>query len=272
MTTCNIKDTDSRNNGLITKIWGSAGWILNHSITFGYPSNPTDEDKHRYKMYFISLGDVLPCKYCRESYKKFIIQGETALTDNVMKNRETLTTWFYKIHNAVNNKLGIDYGITYDDLVEKMESFRAKCGNSKSCIIPLDYKAFSYRKLDQKDCPIIKFKDVQIFFTLAKLRGVEDKYYSFYQFIESLNGDISLLKKSKIWIHRNKFCQKQIKKMRENGKPSTEIDGLWIGTPTIDELKLLLHLCSNLNRDEIQICNKIIIENPIYNTFINSEN
>jgi hypothetical protein len=49
------------NNGLITKIWGPALWIGEHSISFGYPLNPTDEEKLAYKKHFESLADVLPC-------------------------------------------------------------------------------------------------------------------------------------------------------------------------------------------------------------------
>ena len=83
--------TDYKNNGLITKIWGQVGWIFNHSVTFGYPIQPTEEQKQQYKQYFISLGHVLPCRYCRESYHNFITSGPTALTDDVLESRESLT-------------------------------------------------------------------------------------------------------------------------------------------------------------------------------------
>ncbi len=42
MYSCNIDHDDYKHNGLITKIWGGPGWIFNHSVTFGYPINPTD--------------------------------------------------------------------------------------------------------------------------------------------------------------------------------------------------------------------------------------
>ncbi|BCS83409.1 putative FAD-linked sulfhydryl oxidase [Cotonvirus japonicus] len=252
---CTINHGDYRHNGLITKVWGSAGWTFNHAVTFAYPIYPTAEDKRRYRNYFISLGDVLPCRYCRESYKKFISTGKTALTNEVLKNRDTLTKWFYDIHNAVNNKLEVDYGLTYEDVVDKYESFRAKCGKptqtAKGCVAPLDYKAFSFKKLYYTDAPIIALDRVDNFIKLARVRGLDDGYFMFLEFASKLNGDFTELKKHSSWQSRNKFCQKQIRFMRENAIPSIEESGFWKGTPTIEELKLLLFLCSNLNRTEL---------------------
>lgn len=262
MPNCNIDHTDYKNNGLITKIWGGPGWTFNHSVTFGYPLKPTDEDKIKYKNYFISLGDVLPCKYCRDSYQKFISTGDTALTDDVLENRESLTKWFYRVHEAVNNKLEVTYAVTYDEVVEKFESFRAKCGKpskkTKGCVAPLDYKAFSFKKLYYSDAPVVQLEKILPFVKLAKIRGLDDDYFLFLDFAKLLNGDFNELKKQKCWFDRNFYCQKQIRYMRENGISSLEEDGFWEGTPTVDELKLLLHLSSNLNRTELSKATTIL--------------
>lgn len=255
MTSCDVDHSDHKNNGLITKIWGGAGWTFNHSVTFGYPLEPTEEQKSKYKNYFFSLGDVLPCRYCRESYQKFITTGDTALTDDSLKNRETLTKWFYRVHEAVNAKLEINYGVTYDDLVDKYESFRARCGKStkttKGCVAPLDYKAFSFKKLYHTIAPIVPLKIVKPFIKLAKSRGLNDEYFCFIDLTNELNGDFTTLKKQKCWNNRNKICQKRIKYMRKNGILSIEENGIWKGTPTLDELKLLMFLSSNLNNTEL---------------------
>lgn len=253
MIDCNINHDDHKNNGLLTKIWGGPGWTFNHSVTFGYPLMPTEEDKLQYKNYFISLGNVLPCRFCRDSYKKFIISDETALTDEVMKNRETLTKWFYNIHEAVNKKLEINYGVTYDDVIEKYESFRAKCGKKdiNGCSAPLNNKAFSFNKLYCMDAPIVPLNIIKPFINLAFMRGLNKKYFIFYDMACKLNGNFTELKKQKYWITRNKICVRQIKYMREQSIPSVETSGLWIGTPTLDELKLLVFLSSNLNKTEL---------------------
>ena len=257
---CHIDHADNVNNGLITKVWGGPAWTFLHAVTFGYPINPTEIIKNQYKDFFISLGNVLPCKYCRESYIKFITEGETAILSNDLANRETLTHWLYRVHNAVNRKLDVDYGITYLDVVNRFESFRARCDNSikdpniKGCISPLDYKAFSFKKLNQKDCQIVSLELCKKFISYAKTRGLDDKYFKFIELADKINGDIHKLKNLSSWEKRNNYCQKLITIMREEGIKSIESDGINIGLPTKPELKLILQMCSNLNISELNAC------------------
>lgn len=260
--------SDNQNNGLITKIWGRPGWTFLHSVAYGYPIKPTEENKIKYKNFFVSLGDVLPCKYCRESYTKFITTENTALTDNDLVSRRTFTDWFYRVHNAVNKKLGVDYGVSLKDVDERYESFRAVCGPSdkkvSGCIAPLNHKAFSFKKLNQLDCPIVSFAKAGPFIKLAKIRGLNKEYFIFLQIAKECNGDFNTMKKLGCWCTRNQFCQKQIQYMRESAIPSVEESGPWEGTPTLEELKLLLFLCSNLNNDQIKSAYDSLIQNPIY--------
>ena len=256
MLNCNIDHSDYKNNGLITKIWGGPGWIFNHAVTFGYPINPTPEQKTQYYTYFTVLGNVLPCRYCRESYIKFITEGDTALTDNVLSSRDTLTKWFYDIHERVNDKLEVDYGVTYSETVAKYESFRAKCGKPdkevKGCIAPLDYKAFSFKKFYEMDAPIIPHTLVDPFINIASSRGLVSEFFTFNELAKILNYDIVKIKSLDCWVLRNKYCQYQIRYMRENAIPSIETSGEWAGTPTIDELKLIMFYSSNLNFSELE--------------------
>lgn len=270
MASCNNSDVANyKNNGLITKIWGEPGWTFGHSVTFGYPLEPSDDEKKWYKKYFESLGHVLPCRYCRESYQKFITTGDTELTDEVMTNRESLTKWFWRVHNAVNNKLEVEYGITYEDLCNKYESFRAICGKpkrtEKGCVAPLDYKAFSFKKLYYTDAPIIHLDKIGPYFELALIRKLDPKYFAFLELAIYFNGDFDQLKKQPSWPDRNKFCQCQIHYMRENAIPSIEESGKWAGTPTMDELKLLMFLSSNLNRTELAAATNKLESNQFFN-------
>ena len=265
---CDVDHADFKNNGLITKIWGGPGWTFGHSVTFGYPVEPTEEHKIKYRNYFIALGDVLPCRYCCESYKRIISTGETALTDEVLANRANLTKWFWRVHNATNDKLEMDYGITYEDLVDRYESFRAKCGQSvsKGCVAPLDYKAFSFKRLYSKDAPIVELSRVEPFVKLAEIRGLTPMYFEFIDLARSVGGDFNKLKEHKVWVERNKFCQKQIIYMRENAVPSVEPVGKFVGTPTVDELKLLMFLSSNLNKTELAEAGSRMNGNKFYNS------
>lgn len=268
MTECKIDHTDYKNNGLITKIWGGPGWIFNHSVTFGYPLEPTAEQKETYKNYFSLLGNVLPCKYCRESYQKFITTGDTAMTDAVLENRHTLTKWLYDVHEAVNAKLEMDYGVTFDDTVAKYESFRAKCGKpnktEKGCVAPLDYKAFSFKKLYYKDAPIVPLESVMPFVLAAKIRGLNNDCFAFARLATKYNGNFTELKKQPVWYDRNMYCQYHIQKMRETATPSIEESGPWKGTPTVAELVLLMFLSTNLSRSEIKLATEALLKNPLF--------
>ncbi len=253
-----------QNNGLITKIWGGSGWVFNHSVTFGYPMAPTLEQKTAYKNYFQYLGQVLPCKFCRESYQSIIsgMDKSTSLTADVLKDRASLTKWFYDVHQAVNAKLKVDYGVSYEDVVNRYESFRARCDRTVSthtgCTAPLDYKAQSFIKSHQVDCPIIPTSLIKPFIQLAKYRNLPDIYFTFIEFVSDMQillqhrCTVEFIKQQPAWTERNRYCHQLIQLMREKSILSVEVDGPWQGTPTICELILILFLCSNLNRDELQ--------------------
>ena len=123
-------------NGMMTKVWGPAGWLLVHSIAYGYPYaiNPDNPDhltkKEDYYKFFYYLGRVFPCKYCRDSYQQFF--KELPIIDK-LNTRRDLCKWVYDIHNKVNDKLGVPDNArpTFEEVEAKYESFRAKCtGNA----------------------------------------------------------------------------------------------------------------------------------------------
>jgi hypothetical protein len=118
---------DYSKNGMQTRVWGPAGWIFLHCIAQNYPQEPTDEQREQYRSFFRLVGNVLPCRYCRESYDVFINQPDTRLDNAAMKNRTTFTKWLYDIHNKINRKLGIKDPITFRQVTEKYESFRSRC-------------------------------------------------------------------------------------------------------------------------------------------------
>ncbi len=140
-------------NGMMTKVWGPPGWLFLHCISFGYPYYINDKNKDHinkrkdYKNFFNSLGYVLPCKYCRESYIEFI--KETPI-DKYLNSRKDLTKWLYIIHKKVNDKLGIPECQMpgYNEMTKVYEAYRAKCKKTtseerennlaKGCVTPAD--------------------------------------------------------------------------------------------------------------------------------------
>ena len=254
MTACSVDN--NQNNGLITKAWGSSAWTFGHCVTYGYPNEPSEDQKKDYQNFFLSFGKVLPCHYCRNSYQKMITEGNTKLSDDVMLNRRSLTEWFYNIHEAVNHKLNMDYGMTLEEVDHKYESLRSQCSKSaptvSGCMTPLEQKAFSFKNLYSKDCPIIPLELTKPFIRIAKERNISEDFFCFYKLAQKLDGVYNILKKQSCWEYRNKWCEKQIRYMRENGIPQIEESGKWQGFPTIDELKLILFMSSNLNQQELK--------------------
>ena len=237
---------------MFPKIWGPSMWTVLHLISFSYPKNPSTIDKINYKKFYDSIGHILPCNYCRDSYNKFILEGNTKLDDNVFESRDKLTKWLYYVHEAVNKKLGVDYGVSYDDVVKKYEYFKTSCNlpqlsyNSKplSCEIPSNNLAISYKMASIKDCPIIPYKIALHFINYAKKRNLENNEYY-------IINDYKINKYNKDWLKRNNECCNIINDMRINNIPAIETSGVWKGLPTISELKLIMRLSSTLSKDNL---------------------
>lgn len=235
----NDANSPGSDQGLISTIWGPHEWEAFHAKTFGYPIKPTDQQKIDYLNYFIALGNVLPCKYCRTSYQEFINDdGATRLDMSVMESRETLTKWGFNLHNKVNEKLGVDYGETYAEMCYKFESYRARCTTSeKGCKMPLDMKAKSYQKADIQRAPIIDKKYSIAFIPYAKSIGL----VNYEEFLEYYS---SLVRNSKEWGYRDCTCRKIIKHMRKNGVSSLTDERL----PSKQEMALISMLSSTLDK------------------------
>ena len=246
----NVKDQDkdidaSKSNGLITKIWGPPFWETLHCVSAGYPVEPTETDKKNYKEFFISVKNVLPCKFCRTSYEQFITtESDLILDDAVLESRDTLMLWVFKLHERVNFKLGITYNVTYEEVKDKLESYRAKCiKNKKSCAMPLNLKASSFEKANKKNAPVIDVKFYNAIKKYAQIRGII--------FTDEILKLLTIDHTDKIWVMRDIYCVKLIKKMRFEAIPSVEPTGKYKNLPTILELKLIKMLSTNICCEEL---------------------
>jgi hypothetical protein len=119
----------SSGDGMMTKIWGPIVWTALHTISFNYPVNPTSEDKKHYKDFIYSLRYVLPCKYCRINLTKNLKQKPLQMCH--MKNRDTFSRYIYELHELVNKMLDKKSGLSYCDVRERYEHFRARCTQEK---------------------------------------------------------------------------------------------------------------------------------------------
>ena len=123
-TTFNNNDYNSK-DGMLTSVWGPSLWHSLHTISFNYPINPSQEQKKRYFFFFKSLRYVLPCKYCRDNYIENL--KRVPLSMKTMKNRKSLSKWLYLLHEEINHMLGKKSGLSYDDVRNRYEMFRARC-------------------------------------------------------------------------------------------------------------------------------------------------
>ena len=94
-------------------------------MSFNYPVKPTGNDKKYYRDYMLNLVNILPCKHCRvnlkNNYKVF------PLTMECMKNRNNFSRYVYHLHERINKNLGKESGLSYCDVRERYEHFRARC-------------------------------------------------------------------------------------------------------------------------------------------------
>ena len=71
-----------------TRYWGPSGWDLFHRIAF-HSEYPDKVLEH--------IAEVLPCKFCRNSTRKYIKE--------LPYDKSDPARWLYDIHNKVNHKL-----------------------------------------------------------------------------------------------------------------------------------------------------------------------
>ena len=132
-------------DGMLTSVWGPAAWHLLHTISFNYPINPTEENKKQYKDFVESLKNVLPCKYCRMNLKNNL--KAHPIKPCHMKNRDTFSRYIYNLHEIINKMLGKTSGLSYCDVRERYEHFRARCTQNDA---PKIFKFNTTRKKEKE--------------------------------------------------------------------------------------------------------------------------
>lgn len=122
------KDFNS-SNGMQTTVFGPSIWFNLHIISFNYPVKPTKEDKDNYKAFLMSFKKVLPCVYCRINFAANLKRAK--FNPGVMANRDTFSRFVYRLHNCVNEMLGKDVSITYEEVRDRYENFRSRCSEKE---------------------------------------------------------------------------------------------------------------------------------------------
>jgi hypothetical protein len=118
------------NDGMLTSVWGPSTWHMLHSMSFNYPIQPTCEEKRNYMNFVLSLQRVLPCGKCRSNLKKNFKKLPLSLKD--MESRHHFSLYVYRLHEVVNGMLGKKSGLSFEDVRDRYEHFRARCKKTKT--------------------------------------------------------------------------------------------------------------------------------------------
>jgi len=119
----------SSGDGMLTTVWGPPKWHYLHTLSFNYPVKPSTNDKKYYKQAITVLQYTLPCKYCRINFKQNL--KVLPITKKVMENRNTFSKYIYDLHNLVNKMLGKSTYLTYEEVRDRYENFRARCSKKE---------------------------------------------------------------------------------------------------------------------------------------------
>jgi hypothetical protein len=117
-------------DGMLTSVWGPSLWHSLHAISFNYPTNPTQIQKKKYRNFILNLRYVLPCKYCRINFKENLKCLPLRMKE--MKSRETFSKYIYDLHEHINKMLGKKSNLSYNQVRERYEHFRARCNKGKT--------------------------------------------------------------------------------------------------------------------------------------------
>jgi hypothetical protein len=123
----------SSNDGMLTTVWGPSMWHYLHTMSFNYPVCPSLSDKNHYRDFVLNLQYTLPCGKCRNNLRKNF--KRLPLTMKAMESRSTFSKYIYDLHEVVNKMLHKKPNLTYLDVKERYEHFRARCAKPADSIL-----------------------------------------------------------------------------------------------------------------------------------------
>jgi hypothetical protein len=140
----------SSGDGFLTTVWGPPMWHYLHTMSFNYPVHPTAADKRNYRAFMLGLQHVLPCKHCRTNLKTNY--KNHPLRACHLANRDAFSRFVYELHEIVNKLLGKTSGLSYCDVRERYEHFRARCTDDPNPrMLQIDSKNKTIKK-KEKGC------------------------------------------------------------------------------------------------------------------------
>lgn len=138
-------------DGMLTTVWGPGLWHFLHTMSFNYPVKPTLSEKKCYRKFVLNLQYTLPCKYCRINLKNNFKQLPLEMCS--MASRDTFSRYIYNLHELVNKMLHKKSNLTFCDVRERYEHFRARCTDEKPVIFKFSSnETRKNKKIGEKGC------------------------------------------------------------------------------------------------------------------------
>lgn len=113
--------------GMDPSIWGPPLWTMIFDVCWNLEVKTvngkcTSKQRRDVEIFFYSLKHVLPCRYCRDSYKKFLRSLSSHNRVGPPCGRGALR-WAYNLKNLVNRKLHRSDYPTYEVIRRRMKTY-----------------------------------------------------------------------------------------------------------------------------------------------------
>ncbi len=111
-------------------LWGRFFWTTIHVAALGFPDVATDLTRQKYKAFYTSLGDVLPCSKCKANYARHF---NKLPIDFYLFDKNMLFAWTVQLHNIVNGEIGKKEWSVEDAKDHYMKGTYATNANANAC-------------------------------------------------------------------------------------------------------------------------------------------
>lgn len=107
-------------------IWGPKLWNVIFDLCHGLDGEHSETQKQAVMLVFGALRDLLPCRYCRDSYRGYV---QDLPMDAYFSSHKCLE-WAYTLKNKVNAKLDKRDSISYEKFERRMATWTTASSNS----------------------------------------------------------------------------------------------------------------------------------------------
>ena len=184
--------TESRN--IAPCLWGSCMWSSINNIIAALPTELFKKETEDIMSFFKSLTSLLPCQSCKISYIQYSKESDTNIYDiENFRTRNSIISLIFDLREKVNKKLELEYCITKQYYILKLDT-----------LICSDKNRLSYVISNLKDPPFIQECLMKQVLAYVKLNSNYD-INKIIRLTETLKSFLSTIKKKDFDINNENF-------------------------------------------------------------------